>query len=424
MEGNVMKRVLLLNLTAFFILTSNLQSQDESYICKCLFGSSNEITRLSTDIISLAIDAVWESNGHTTGTLTQDTGNPDLWTYTATPNDKLILIFNTGIKVEFKFFTITGNTSGTDEFKWNHTMDFNTFVQNSVNLRINSYTYEQGQKVFWQRTIKGTTLYDSQNMNVDLTHNGNIEYDIGNGYAFYTYRELAAGTSITGSFSLNINEGYTRFIGNNSNLSTFVLNTQIKNNSSGNFSGTTYKYDDAFVFWAAGSVIYGGYYNKVIDASQWEARGALLKNGQHYGTVQFDGPVINGTYGPKLILHMNNGGNVLLHNLIGILTDTDEDNDHVYVNDFIIHQNYPNPFNSSTSIQYEVSGTGIISAVVYDALGREVETLFEDETRFEGVYRFSWNAKDLTGGVYFCRIEGIFPGNKRKVQTIKMILLK
>ena len=111
------------------------------------------------------------------------------------------------------------------------------------------------------------TLFDSQNMTVNIFHTGNISYDIGNGYAFYTYTEQATGTSSTGSLSINVNEGYWRFIGNNSNLSTFVMNTEITNNSSGNFSGTTYQYQNAMVFWAAASVIYGGYYNKVVDAN-------------------------------------------------------------------------------------------------------------------------------------------------------------
>ena len=165
-------------------------------------------------------------------------------------------------------------------------MDFNTFVQDWINIRIDGNTYPQDGKTFWQRTITGTAQFDSQNMTLNILHTGNISYDIGNGFAFYTYTEQATGTSNTGSLSINVNEGYWRFIGNNSNLSTFVMNTEITNNSSGNFSGTTYQYQNARVFWAAASVIYGGYYNKVVDANQWVAQGTLQKNGQAYGTLQ------------------------------------------------------------------------------------------------------------------------------------------
>jgi hypothetical protein len=423
--GDIMKRSLYLSLVVAFLLMINSYAQDEPQICKYLFGSSDEVTRLATDAISLAVDAVWESNGKTTGTLTQSSVDSDLWTYSSNPTDKLVLIFNYGVRVEFIFYMITGYVNGTaEDFKWSHNMDFNTFVANRINLRINSSTYPQSGKVYWQRSITGSTLYDSQNMNVNIQHTGNIEYDIGSNISLYYYREQATGSSVTGSFSVNIDEKYYRFIGNDRNLSKFVINTQIINNSSGNFSGTTYQYQNAKVFWAAGSIIYGGYYNKVINSSEWEASGALLKNGQTYGSVQFDGPVIDGTYGPDLILRLINGSNILLHKLIEI-TPTGINNDELPgESGFTIYQNYPNPFNSSTSIQYKVSSSRIISMVIYDVIGREVETLINNQEMGSGIYEMKWDARDLPGGVYFCRININSAGKKSNIYTLKMILLK
>ncbi|MBN8707563.1 MAG: LamG domain-containing protein, partial [Bacteroidetes bacterium] len=42
---------------------------------------------------------------------------------------------------------------------------------------------------------------------------------------------------------------------------------------------------------------------------------------------------------------------------------------------FELGENYPNPFNPSTKISYSVPMTGTVALLVYDALGREVETL-------------------------------------------------
>jgi hypothetical protein len=159
-------------------------------------------------------------------------------------------------------------------------MDFNTFVQNQINMRVYSNTYPQDGKIYWQRTITGSALFDLQMINLNITHTGNIQYEIGNGFAFYTYTESTTGSSSFGNSSINVNESYWRFIGNNSNLGTFVINTEIINNSSGNFNGINYQYQNAKVFWAAASAIYGGYYDKVVDAHQWVAQGSMLKNGQ------------------------------------------------------------------------------------------------------------------------------------------------
>ena len=89
-----MIRTIFLSLILGISFCNILTAQDEASICKYLFSSSNEITQLSTDAISLAVDAVWEASGFTgvittTGTLTQNPSNPDVWTYSANPNDRL-----------------------------------------------------------------------------------------------------------------------------------------------------------------------------------------------------------------------------------------------------------------------------------------------------------------------------------------------
>jgi len=413
-----------------FLLTIQISAQDDAYICRYLFSSSDEITKLSTDAISLAVDAVWEASGitgvvTTTGTLTQNPSNPDEWTYSPTPNDKLVLNFADGVSVVFTFYSITGYTGGTaEDFKYNHQMDFNTFVQNQINMRVNSNTYPQSGKTYWQRTITGSALFDMQMINLNITHSGNIQFEIGNGFAFYTYTESATGSSSFGTSSINISESYWRFIGNNSNLSTFVINTEIINNSSGNFNGINYQYQNAKVFWAAASAIYGGYYNKVVDANEWVAQGNMLKNGQQYGTVQFDGPVINGTYGPDLVLHLNSGSNIFLHTLINFPVSLREENEQSNPDDFVILQNYPNPFNASTTIQYTLNSRKLITIKIFDVLGTVIKTIVNTEDQPAGTYNLIWNAENLTSGIYLCRIQVGSEAQESKFKIIKLILLK
>jgi len=418
-----MIRTIFLSLILGISFCNILTAQNEASICKYLFSSSNEITQLSTDAISIAVDAVWEASGitgviTTTGTLTQNPSNPDIWAYSANPSDRMILNFSNGASIVFTFYSINGFMGGdADDFKWSHLMDFNTFVQNQINIRINSDTFPLNGKIYWQRTISGTALFDSQNMDVNISHSGNIDYDIGNGYAFYTYTEQASGTSSTGSLSINVNEGYWRFIGNNSNLSTFVMNTEITNNSSGNFSGTTYQYQNARVFWASASAIYGGYYNMVVDPNDWAAQGTMLKNGQAYGTVQFNVPVINGTYGPDLVLHLNSGTDIFLHTLIDFPTSI-INNDESEISEFEIMQNYPNPFNSLTKIKWQLDERNYVMLKVYDVLGNEIETLVKEEMP-AGLHEVNFNANNLSSGIFFYTLSA---GNKSI--TKKMILMK
>ena len=86
--------------------------------------------------------------------------------------------------------------------------------------------------------------------------------------------------------------------------------------------------------------------------------------------------------------------------------------------DFKLEQNYPNPFNPSTTIKYSVQNAKNISLKVYDVLGKEVETLVNEE-KPAGNYEVEFNAANPTSGIYFYQLKvGSF------VETKKMILLK
>lgn len=74
-----------------------------------------------------------------------------------------------------------------------------------------------------------------------------------------------------------------------------------------------------------------------------------------------------------------------------------------------LEQNYPNPFNPWTAIDYHVSAAGHVTLAVYDVLGRQIQTLV-DEQRPAGTHVARWNGTDAAGrdvpsGVYIYRIQ-------------------
>lgn len=66
-------------------------------------------------------------------------------------------------------------------------------------------------------------------------------------------------------------------------------------------------------------------------------------------------------------------------------------------------QNFPNPFNSTTTIDYYLAATSLVTLRVYDLLGRELATLVEGEET-QGTKRVRFNADWLASGVYLYRL--------------------
>jgi GH18 family chitinase len=86
-------------------------------------------------------------------------------------------------------------------------------------------------------------------------------------------------------------------------------------------------------------------------------------------------------------------------------------------------QNYPNPFNPATVISYQLAAVSKVQIKVFDALGREIKTLVNDE-KPAGKYQIVWNATDnygkkVTSGIYIYSLK-----TNGYSQTRKMILMK
>ncbi|MBZ0203529.1 MAG: T9SS type A sorting domain-containing protein [Ignavibacteria bacterium] len=85
---------------------------------------------------------------------------------------------------------------------------------------------------------------------------------------------------------------------------------------------------------------------------------------------------------------------------------------------FSLFQNYPNPFNPSTHIGFRIAESGLVRIIVYDALGREIQILVDQELS-PGTYEVDFNGAELPSGVYYYKLEsGSF------VETKRMVLIK
>lgn len=88
------------------------------------------------------------------------------------------------------------------------------------------------------------------------------------------------------------------------------------------------------------------------------------------------------------------------------------------ISDFNLKQNYPNPFNPSTTISYALPKDGMVTIKIYDALGREVQTLV-DEFQQTGRYTAEFDASRLASGIYIYKLVS---GDYSAVK--KMLLIK
>ena len=150
----------------------------------------------------------------------------------------------------------------------------------------------------------------------------------------------------------------------------------------------------------------------LVGANSWAKVGTVTGNGTTTETrsYSFSERVTTGNYSYRL-KQIDFNGNFEYHNLssevnVGVPSE------------FALSQNYPNPFNPSTKIDYDIATDGNVSVVLFDMSGREVAKLVND-FKPAGYYTVSFNASNLSSGMYFYRISA-----SNFSQTKKMVLVK
>lgn len=88
------------------------------------------------------------------------------------------------------------------------------------------------------------------------------------------------------------------------------------------------------------------------------------------------------------------------------------------VKQFALSQNYPNPFNAMTTIHYNLAKQSAVTMEVYNLLGEVVATLVE-EVQAAGSHSITFDAKDLSSGIYYYRLQTDNFSDFRKFILIK-----
>tara|TARA_Y100001980_G_C14467654_1_gene248403 strand:- start:369 stop:989 length:621 start_codon:yes stop_codon:yes gene_type:complete len=79
---------------------------------------------------------------------------------------------------------------------------------------------------------------------------------------------------------------------------------------------------------------------------------------------------------------------------------------------------YPNPFNPSTSMSIFVPADGVVNLGVFNVMGQKVATLHSGNMS-AGNHSVTWNASNMTSGMYFVRAE-----SQAGVAVQKVMLMK
>ncbi len=90
---------------------------------------------------------------------------------------------------------------------------------------------------------------------------------------------------------------------------------------------------------------------------------------------------------------------------------------------FNLSQNYPNPFNPSTKINFDLPVSAKVKIDVINIIGQKIKTLV-DGNYVAGSHELSFDASDLSSGIYIYKINAVGQNGNEFSSSKKMILLK
>ena len=96
-----------------------------------------------------------------------------------------------------------------------------------------------------------------------------------------------------------------------------------------------------------------------------------------------------------------------------------EKEDDIVPAQFYLNQNFPNPFNPTTEIKFGITESGNIDLRIFDALGREVAVLINNEFMSAGNYNVKYDASNLASGNYIYRMTAGSNTVSKKMQLLK-----
>ena len=92
-------------------------------------------------------------------------------------------------------------------------------------------------------------------------------------------------------------------------------------------------------------------------------------------------------------------------------------------NEFTLNQNYPNPFNPTTTITFGLPVESNVSVRIFNIVGQELASIAQGSYT-AGTHNIEFNAKELSSGIYFYRLEANGIDGSKFISTKKMTILK
>ena len=87
--------------------------------------------------------------------------------------------------------------------------------------------------------------------------------------------------------------------------------------------------------------------------------------------------------------------------------------------DYKLSQNFPNPFNPSTTITFAMKNTENVTVTVHNIIGEKVATLFNGVANANEVYRITFDAKNLSSGIYFYQLNSASRNEVKKMNLLR-----
>jgi hypothetical protein len=152
--------------------------------------------------------------------------------------------------------------------------------------------------------------------------------------------------------------------------------------------------------------------NEKLEIINWQMVGFVNGNGNSNSPKDYsfvDKTVLSGKYSYRL-KQIDNDGKYEYSVAIDVYLGMPKD--------YNLSQNYPNPFNPATKIAYSIPTDGFVTLKVFDALGREVASLL-NENKKAGSYEVVFDGSQLASGIYICKMS-----SANYTSSIKMIIVK
>lgn len=303
----------------------------EEFLCLLAFGGVDEAVDLGEELLEWAVRGVWQASEQAGenrfyGTLTQTALGSEVFTYAATPTDRLVVSLVGGAPIEFTFTTFSGYVDGGwDDFLYSHNVEFRSRITGSLDLTVvSSISSVKDGSWSWARSYAGSIAYQGRMVQLDLTDSGQQTYETNMSSAIGETSQRTTGTASTAEIALTVDETFWSSLVHNSTAGTEVRNFYIGSKNSATLDGHTYQYvgsqsgTPAAVRWDTYTSFTSDppMYNVVDDPGYWGRDGGVLKDGEVFGLLEFTSEILSGTWGPDLVLRTNSDGDYFLHTLI------------------------------------------------------------------------------------------------------------